>query len=267
MVQYEKRRVCVLVKAYPQPSQKYEETVCVAAITEDHRLVRLYPVRFRHLDKSRRFDRFDWIEAEMSRSRDDPRPESFRIKEDTLRIVKRGRDSSPEERARLWKPCVTPSLEALQEEQKANGKSLGIIHPDPATVRFKFEPLNKATKQEREEIRAVYRAQQSLLEDPLEKLPAPEYAFRYQFLSGGTQHTMQLHDWEVEATYHRYKKRYGSPGKALEMMVDFYEKRAPERNLHLIMGNMHKRPWQFIIIGVLRTTANVDQADAQASLL
>jgi len=45
---YQKRRACVLVKAYPQRSQKYEETVCVAAVTEDHRLLRLYPVRFRH---------------------------------------------------------------------------------------------------------------------------------------------------------------------------------------------------------------------------
>ena len=31
---------------------------------------------------------------------------------------------------------------------------------------------------------------------------------------------MQLHDWEVEATYHNYKKRYGSPEKALEKMVE-----------------------------------------------
>jgi hypothetical protein len=29
----------VLVKAYPQPSQKYQETVCVAAVTEAHELV------------------------------------------------------------------------------------------------------------------------------------------------------------------------------------------------------------------------------------
>jgi len=32
------------------------------------------------------------------------------------------------------------------------------------------------------------------------------------------------------------------------------------------MGNMHKRPWQFMIIGVLRTTADIDHADSQQSL-
>ena len=32
---YVKRRVWILVKAFPQPSQKYEETVCCAGIAED----------------------------------------------------------------------------------------------------------------------------------------------------------------------------------------------------------------------------------------
>src|SRR5689334_22776368 len=75
VAQYEKRQVCVLVKAQPQPSQKYEETVCVAAVTIDHRLVRLYPVRFRHLDAAKRFSRFDWLDVEVTRATDDPRPE------------------------------------------------------------------------------------------------------------------------------------------------------------------------------------------------
>lgn len=33
------------------------------------------------------------------------------------------------------------------------------------------------------------------------------------------------------------------------------------------VGNMQKRPWQFIIIGVLRTSADVDGVKAQGSLL
>ncbi len=212
MDRYEKRRVCVLVKAYPQPSQKYEETVCVAAVTEDHRLLRLYPVRFRHLDQSRR-------------------------------------------------------LVTLQEEQRGSGRSLGVVRPDPDSIRFKADPIAGAPPEDREGIQTIYKLQQSLLEEPLKKLPAPEYIFRYQFTSDGKQHTMQLHDWEVEATYHQYRRKYGSPEKALEMMVDFYERRAPDRNLHLIMGTMQKRPWQFIIIGVLRTTADLDQVDAQRGLL
>lgn len=266
MATYQKRRVCVLVKAYPQPSTKYEETVCVAAVTEDHRLVRLYPVRFRHLDPSRRFDRFDWIEVEMLKASDDARPESHKIKEDTITVIRHAQDSTPEERAKLWLPSVVPSLTALHEAQKTNGKSLGVVRPDPGSVRFKYQPIAKADQEEREAIQDVYRAQQSLLENRLERLPAPEYAFRYQFTSDGRQHSMQLHDWEVEATYHAYKRRYGSGDRAIEKMVEFYEQIAPAKNLHLIMGNMHRRPWIFIIIGVLRTGADLDRVEAQREL-
>jgi hypothetical protein len=32
---HQKRRVRILVKAFPQPSTKHEETVCCAGVTED----------------------------------------------------------------------------------------------------------------------------------------------------------------------------------------------------------------------------------------
>lgn len=263
MGQYEKRRVCVLVKAQPQPSQKYEETVCVAAVDEEHRLLRLYPIRFRHLPKEQRFARFDWLELELTQANDDSRPESYRVKEDTIRTVLRSDQLSPDDKVRLWKPCVVESLSSLQDEQKTTGRSLGIVQPDPGSVRFRYEPLGNAKKEAQDMVQSVYR-QQSLLEEQLTPLPVPEYVFRYQFTSGGTPHSMQLHDWEVEATYHHYKRKYG--GQALKKMVEYYEYLAPKMNLHLIMGNLHRRPWQFIIIGVLRTTADVERADAQGGL-
>ncbi len=266
MDKFEKRRVCILVKAYPQPSNKYEETVCVAAVTEDHQLVRLYPIRYRHLPAEQRFDRFDWIEAEMTRASEDPRPESFRVKEGTIRIVLPHAKVSSDDRVRLWKPSIAASLSGLEDQQRESKRSLGIIRPDEGSVRFKREPLDKASEDDQDTARSVY-TQQSLLEAPLTPLPKAEYVFRYHFTSAGRVHEMQLHDWEVEATYHSYKRRYGSPEEALEMMIDFYERRAPSMNLHLIMGNMQKRPWQFIIIGVLRTTTDVDHADAQKPLL
>lgn len=267
MEKYSAQRACILVKAYPQPSQKYEETVCVAAVTEDHRLLRLYPIRFRHFAPEQRFNRFDWIEAQMARATEDPRPESYRIKEDTLRVLMRAKSVSPDQRVRLWKPCVSTSFAELEEQQRTIQRSLGIIRPDDGSVRFKYEQIERASEEAREETRSMYAIQPSLLERPLEPLPAPEYVFRYQFTSDGVPHLMQLHDWEVEMTYHNYKKQYGSRAEALDKMAEFYEQRAPAMNLHLIMGTMFKRPWQFIIIGVLRTTADVEHADAQGQLL
>lgn len=133
-------------------------------------------------------------------------------------------------------------------------------------MRFKFEAIDKTSQEEREGVLAIYQAQQSLLEQPLKKLSIPEYVFRYQFTSDAKSHTMQLHDWEVEATYHEYKKRYGGGKGALDKMVDFYETRAPAMNAHLIMGTMQKRQNQFIIIGLLRTKENLDNVDGQKDL-
>ena len=149
--------------------------------------------------------------------------------------------------------------------QKAVGRSLGIIRPDPESVRFNHQAIARATAQDQETTQLVYQ-QASLLEPALKKLPAPEYVFRYEFVCDGKEHEMQLHDWEVQATYHTYKKAYGSTDRALEMMTDFYQEKAPARNLHLIMGTMQKRPYQFICIGVLRTTADLGHVADQGNL-
>jgi hypothetical protein len=264
--QYEKKQLCVLVKAQPQPSQKYQETVCVAAVTLDSRLLRLFPIRFRQLEPARRFTRFDWLEVDVARAKEDPRPESYRVKEDSITIRRHARQSTPEENARLWKPAVSESLTALLAKQEQFGTSLGIIRPEPASIRFSYESITKANAEDQEVSRLVYE-QASLLEAPLKKLPPPEYVFRYEFVSGDKEHRMRLHDWEVQTTYHDYKRDYGSPAAALEKMQDFYGTRAPAMNLHLIMGTMKKRQSQFIVIGVLRTTADLDQVDAQGKLI
>jgi hypothetical protein len=109
------------------------------------------------------------------------------------------------------------------------------------------------TNVEDQELTAQLFQQTSLLEDPLKPIARPEYGFAYSFTSGGKQHSYQIHDWEVQAAFHNYKRRYGSEAEALKMLVQEYGQNIPARNLHLIMGTMQKRPWQFIIIGLLRT--------------
>src|SRR3990172_7060301 len=67
-----KRLIRILVKAFPQPSQKHEETVCCAGITVDtEELARLYPIRYRRLAKANQFDRFDLVEMTITRATDD----------------------------------------------------------------------------------------------------------------------------------------------------------------------------------------------------
>lgn len=259
-----KERALVLVKAFPQPSQKYQETVCCAGITPEGNLVRLYPIRFRHLPLEKRFKRWNVVEYVASRPMADHRPESRHVNEDSILVVQA--KVSPEQRVRLWLPHVSESLQALKDENIATGKSLGIVKPDEGSLVFKSRRLSSESADD-VELQKTYQAfqQASLLDTPDLKPIAVEYEFSYHFASGGKKHVMKIHDWEVQATLHSYKRDYGE--KALEMMHDQYQTRMPENNLHFVMGTMKAHPRQFIIIGLLRSQVSPREASRQPSLL
>ena len=171
-----RERVYVLVKAYPQPSQQYDETVCCAGISEDgERFLRLYPIPYRQLPPESRFGRFDLIEVDVFGA-DDFRPESCKVRSDTIKILKKGDDLPKREKVKLWMRFVSPSLADLEAENRASHKSLGIIRPDPETIRFIRKSASK-TSSDDQEIAESIRKQTSLFENSFQPLPRPEYAF------------------------------------------------------------------------------------------
>lgn len=258
-----KERALVLVKAYPQPSQKYEETVCCAGISPTGEFLRIYPVRYRRLPAEKRFERWDVLEFEAQRSADDFRPESRHVNEDTIAIIQSKSSISEEQRVRMWSPHVASSLTALKEENKSNERSLGIVRPDPGSVKFKARQLRKDSVEDGE-MKALFR-QQSLLDAIALPSLTIEYEFSYRFTSNGTPHEMKIHDWEVQAAHHNFKVRYGS--QAMEMLKQEYEVNIPARNLHFVMGTMKAHPRQFIVIGLLRSSISPEEAERQGSLI
>jgi len=254
-----------LVKAFPQPSQKYEETVCCAGITEDTReLLRLYPIRYRRLDKANQFERFDLVEMVMTKD-PDPRPESYHVNEDSIQLIESGKKLSEQTKVQLWKPFIAPSLKALLAENKQTQRSLGIIKPDPGSVQFKIKPAAKSDTED-QEIADLLFQQASLLEDPLKPLVRPKYSFSYHYTCDGHPHKHQIHDWEVQAAFNNYKRRYKTEDKALEMMAQEYQQNIPKRNLHFIMGTMKAHPQTFIVIGLLRSGLDPQEVDKQQEL-
>jgi hypothetical protein len=252
-------RVRILVKAFPQHSERYEETVCCAGVTDDHRLIRLYPITYRRLAKENQFNRYDLIEALATKASNDPRPESYRVDHDSIRVLERAK-LTDESKVRLWQPHIVDSLADLQQQHKSSGRSLGIIRPDPDNLRFSWKA---ADAEEQDDTRSV---QASLFEAPLRPLKPTDLAFFYRYTSGGTEHTQSIQDWEVQTTYFNYQREYGSREKALEMMAQEYGHSIPSRNLHFIMGNMAKRPWQFIVIGLLRSGLDPEELAKQGTL-
>lgn len=261
----QRKRIRILVKAFPQPSARHEETVCCAGVCEETgQLLRLFPIRYRRLDKADQFNRYDLVEMTVTKA-SDPRPESYRVDEDSIRLIER--DALPaDQKVKLWQPFIAPSLTELEQDNKTNHRSLGIIRPDPDSLKFKARPVAESDDDDREVANLVFQQQVSLLEAPLKPLTQPDMHFGYEFRSGGKTHWRTIQDWEVQAAYLHYQRRYQTKDKALEMMHNEYGTNIPTHNLHFIMGTMAKRRWQFILIGLLRSTLDPAELERQADL-
>ena len=173
---HQKRRIRILVKAFPQPSKTHEETVCCAGVTEDtNEFLRLYPIRYRRLPEEHRFDRYDLVEMTISKA-PDARPESYRVDEGSISLIPKGTSLSDESKVRLWKPFIAPSLTALMEENKTTHRSLGIVKPDPNSLKFKIRPTAQSDEEDQKVAGMMLRLQQtSLLEEPLKPIEKPDY--------------------------------------------------------------------------------------------
>lgn len=257
-------RARILVKAYPQPSKTYEETVCVAAVTEDgSRMLRLYPIRYRKLPKAAQFERFDLVEMRVETPKHDNRPESLHVDEDSIRLVELGANLKDESKVQLWKAHVAPSLKHLHQQNREHRRSLGIVRPDAGSVRFFHKPVAQGDDQDREISESLVQ-QNSLFESPLKPLKRSGFLFGYKFTSDGHPHTHVIHDWEVQAAYFNYCNKYGD--EAMNRLAQHYGEYIPGRNLHFILGTMKAHPTSFIIIGLLRSSVSPEDMDLQGSL-
>jgi hypothetical protein len=82
------KRLLIWGKTYPEFSAKYYETVCTGAVDGDTgKLVRIYPITLRYAKNP--FEMYSWVEAKIERNTSDPRPESFKIEQDSIKVVGR----------------------------------------------------------------------------------------------------------------------------------------------------------------------------------
>ena len=82
-----------------------------------------------------------------------------------------------------------------------------------------------------------------------------EYPNCYKVFHGTYEEARQK---MVRAHGQRWAFQYGSAEAALLKMHEAYAN-INQQSPHFIMGNLGRRPYQFMIIGVLRTTADTSQ--------
>ncbi|HLW10971.1 MAG TPA: hypothetical protein VKX35_11245 [Fermentimonas sp.] len=259
-------KVLVSVKTYPTLSEKYDELVCTAGFREDGSWIRIYPVPFRKLDYSNRYNKWEWIEMDLVKNTKDFRPESYRPA-DLTKEIKRGGKVSTEngwfDRKELcFKNKVYTNLTELIAEAKDKeiSTSLAIVKPKEI-IDFVWEPCDSEWDRRKLDTIKAMQLQGELfdLEDTKEifnvvrKLP---YKFSYIFTTeDDIQRKIMVEDWEIGQLYWNcLSQEKGDEAKALEKVKHKYFDTFLKRDLHFFMGTTRefhyvgKNP--FIIIGV-----------------
>jgi hypothetical protein len=254
--EYVRKRVLITARTYPAPARQGVEVSCTGGITDGCEWIRLFPIPYRFLSPDRRFRKYQWIDVRAVKS-SDPRPESYRIDIDSIKIL-----GNPLPSADFWRarkevvfPLLAPSLCYLQRTRQQTGATVGVFKPREISG-FDITPERNSdwTPAERERL-----SQQGLFETeplvPLEKIP---YKFHYRFKCddmdcGG--HRLSCVDWELGQAYRKWRQDYGDQRESA--LREKFERQIIERfNTHFFVGTIKAHPHVWIIVGLFYPLKN-----------
>lgn len=245
------REALVTVKAYPNPSAKYFETVCVAAITREEGWIRLFPVGFRSLDESKRFKKYQRIQLRMEKHERDQRQESYRPDENSFRLLEvLGTNDNWSERWRWIRPTVGPSMCELLRRENAEGRSLRCIKPR-CVDDFVVEEVPSEWSGRKQSV-----VDQMTLFDPvdakLEKIP---FVFRYHYRCQDAAckgHKQAIIDWELMELFRKVSRDGLSRDEIVSKLRAKYlgELCGPSKDTHFFVGNHSLYRSSFMVLGV-----------------
>jgi hypothetical protein len=254
------KKLLIWGKTYPEFSKGYYETVCTGAVDEETgKLVRIYPVTLRYMKEP--FKTYDWIEAQVEKNPKDFRPESFRIRQETIKVGRHlDHDKSGwAERARhvLRPGNVFASVEALQAMEAKDRTSLGLIKPKRITrIYMQYKP--KDEKQEWEEQRALSLAQKDLFvdaESETRDLAFCPVRYRAKFVCDDsackTEHDLSILDWGLYVlNYNQYADRGADMAekKVVEKIEQLMD--PSKREPYFYLGNTMAHSHSFMIVGL-----------------
>jgi hypothetical protein len=244
-----KKRVLITVRTYPVPATKGVEVSCTAGVTDDGKWIRLFPLPYRLLEDDKKFKKYQWIKVNVTKAKNDARPESFNPQVDQIEV---GTTLSTERdwwaRWDVLRPLLGPTLCDLQSECANNGHpTLGLIKPQ--IERLIIEPCNpKWTPKQQEALKQTSLFHQAP-ETELEKIP---FDFSYEFRCGKlfcSGHKMICTDWEMGQSYRQWTRQYGNRWE--QAFRQKYETEMIEKNdTHFYVGNLHQFPNAWIVVGL-----------------
>jgi len=252
-------RVLITVKAAPNPSVTYGETVCVAGVQLGEigptGWIRLYPINFRHLPAAtEQFKKYDIVTVDCTPA-GEARFESWRPKMTTLHVE----TNLPPWRKRreLLDPIIDDSMCRLRRSAAADAtaRSLALVRPTEI-LGFRLEKHPGWTKDEQSKIDGyVNQLGFDVFEEVQDKTPleAPRFKGFYKWRCADPKcgtHEQSIIDWEFVALQ-RHLRNHADAETRAAIRKRFYEEMcAPDRDVAFYVGNQAKRPQTFSILGL-----------------
>jgi hypothetical protein len=254
------KKLLIWGKTYPEFSAKYYETVCTGAVDgATGKLVRIYPITLRYMKEQ--FKAYDWVEAEIDRNWSDPRPESFKIEQGSIKVVGHLDTKDAWVQRNNWvlrEGSVFKSVEALRAAQASDGTSLGLVRPKEIhRVYCKKRPDSDRAEWEEQRTRSL--SQKDLYVDSetetkdLVFMPVQYRArFRCNDEACDTGHDVSILDWGIYALSRRQYATRGSAAMAERDVISKIEKMMDptKREPYFFLGNTKEHPQSFMIVGL-----------------
>jgi hypothetical protein len=257
---WERKKLLIWGTTYPEFSKTYYETVCTGAVDGDTgRLVRIYPITLRYMQEP--FSKYDWIEADVERNTSDYRPESYKIKQDTIRVVGNieTKNDGWRERSKwvLGPNNIFASVRALQEAQERDHTSLGLVRArevrrvysqkKPAEARAEWEQQREDALRQRELYVDLEAKTKDLVFVPV------QYRIRFvcEDRTCTTEHDLSILDWGVYVLSRKMFAQKGPVGAEHDVIAKINELLdATKRDGYLFLGNTKAHPQNFMVVGL-----------------
>jgi len=253
-------RILILAKTYPSPSAQYVETSCVAGISEDGSMRRLYPVPFRMIEEGQQFKKWQWIDVRVEKANKDHRPESHKLYVDTIEC--RERIETKKEWAARWewldKIPSFESFDALDAGRLSDRLSIALLRPKKVhgleVVKARYQEWTEEEKEKlmREQMQGdlFSEADAKRQVKALRKVP---FDFYYRYVcdtpDGEKEHRHKIVDWEAGALFWNCRRDYGVDWEAPFRAK--LEGQLGDKDLMFLMGNQHRFQDQWLIISLV----------------
>jgi hypothetical protein len=251
---YQRIKVLIWGKTYPELSKRYTETVCTGGCLEDGRPIRLYPVPLRYLGSNQQYKLYDWVEVPVEKNPKDPRKESFKVRSDDIRLV-----GSIDTDANAWRARRAvvfrdtswhfESLEDLQVLERRGEKSIGVVTPGEI-LGVRTVARTAADRREYDEKMAEIQDQTDIFRPEYKELEFLPYEIHLRWrctrlcsVCRKSPHDMKVLDWGLLQLAR--KSGWESACRKLEEISN-----PKTHEFRLFMGNFHRHPKNFGILGL-----------------